>query len=214
MFQHRLVGLRATLARNRSGSRVVHSRLECKFWKQLPSADEVRPAQCPACAGAAREPGRGLGIVGHGLRDRQLRGPAGAETGPSIELVLIRRYLCRRCAAVITVVPREVEPRRHYSRPAIALALARLGLFGESAGAIRRAISPWQVVATSGWPTLRRWVAAVASRALFATATALPGSTAAQVATRVAQVALAHAPPSLRGAPALTLVFAGAVAMA
>lgn len=152
--------------------------------------------------------------MGHGLRDRQLRGPAGADTAPSIEVVSVRRYLCRRCDAVITVVPREVEPRRHYSRPAIALALARLGLFGETAAAIRRAISPWQVVATSGWPTLRRWVAAVASRALFATATALSGSTAAQVATRVAQVALAHAPPSLRGAPALTLVFAGAVAMA
>jgi hypothetical protein len=170
--------------------------------------------RCPACASAAQEPGKALAIVGHGLRDRQLRGPSHADALPTTEVVAVRRYLCRRCRAVLTVVPREVEPRRHYSRPAIALALARLGLLGETASATRRAVSPWSITATSGWPTLRRWISAVARGTLFATAITPPGSTARQVAARVAQVALAHAPPTLRGAPPLTLVFAGAVAMA
>jgi hypothetical protein len=114
----------------------------------------------------------------------------------------------------MTVVPREVEPRRYYSKPAIALALARLGLLGETAATIRRAVSPWAIVSTAGWPTLWRWIRAVARGALFVSARPLPGATATEIARRVAQVALAHAPPTERGAPALTLVFAGAIAMA
>jgi hypothetical protein len=113
----------------------------------------------------------------------------------------------------MTVVPREVEPRRHYSRPAIALALARLGLLGEAASTIRRAVCSWTTW-TPGWPTLRRWIVAVRRGALFASARPVETATAIQVAERVAQIALAHAPPSLRRAPMLMQVFAGAVAMA
>ncbi len=201
------------MAENRSACRVVYSTLESKFWKQvLPSADEVRPGSCPVCAGAAREPGRALGIVGHGLRDRQLRGPTSADAAPSIEVVLLRRYRCQQCRAILTVVPREVETRRLYSRPAIALALARM--VSEASAAVRRAVCPWRIGTTTGWPTLRRWLAAVARGALFPAATASPDTTPAGLAARVAQLALGHAPPSLRAAPMLVQVFAGAVAMA
>lgn len=196
------------MAENRSACRVVHSGLECKFWKQLPSVDAVRPPTCRVCAGAAREPGRTLGIIGHGRRERQVRGPVSAEAAATLEVVLIRRYRCRQCDAILTVVPRDVEPRRHYSRPAIALALARLGLLGETAAAIRRAVCPWRVAATTGWPTLRRWLAAVARGLLFPRAIGSVG-----IAARVGQLALGHAPPSLRDAPLLVQVFAGAVAM-
>jgi hypothetical protein len=198
----------------RSGSRVVRSTLESKFWsKQAPSVDAARPARCVGCGGAAREPGAALGVVGHGVRDRQLRGPATAEGAPAIADLIVRRYLCRRCGVVMTVVPVEVEPRRHYSRPAIALACARLGLLGETAAAVRRAVSPWATATTTGWPTLRRWAVAVRSGALF-TAVRTAATTTVAIATRVAQAALGHAPPSLRGAPTLALVFAGAIAMA
>ena len=200
---------------NRSASRVVHSTLECKFWlQQMPSPDEVRPARCAVCGCAASEPGRALGIVGHGVRERQLRGPTAADATPAIQIVPVRRYVCRRCDAVMTVVPREVEPRRHYARSAIALALARLGLLRETARTIRRAVSPWRVATTPGWPTLRRWIAAARRGVLFASARPLVSSTPIQIAERVAQIALAHAPPSLRRAPTLMQVFAGAVAMA
>lgn len=180
----------------------------------MPTPEEVRPARCPACGGAARELGCALSIVGHGLRDRQLRGPSAPDAAPTIEIVVVRRYVCRRCDAVITVVPREVEPRRHYSRPAIALALARLGLLGETPSAIRRAVSPWMILETDGWRTLSRWIAAVRRGVLFRSAAARDGASDAAVATRVAQIAMAHAPPTDRGAPALALVFRGAIAMA
>jgi hypothetical protein len=186
-----------------------------KFWlQQMPTTDEVRPTRCAACGAAAYEAGRSLGIVGHGVRERQLRGPTTADATPTIHIVPVRRYLCRRCDAVMTVVPREVEPRRHYARSAIALALARLGLLHEAANTIRRATSPWRVVTTAGWRTLRRWIAAVRRGVLFASARPLASWTAIQVAERVAQIALAHASPSLRRAPTLMQVFAGAVAMA
>jgi hypothetical protein len=133
---------------------------------------------------------------------------------PSIEVVLVRRYLCLRCSAVITVVPPEIDPRRHYSRPAVALALALFALCGQSAAMVRRAISPWRVTATPGWSTLRRWIEAVRRRAMFSAAAPPPTASSVEVAARVAQLALSHAPPSLRGAPELALVFQGAAAMA
>src|SRR5688500_5280666 len=116
----------------------------------MPSPEEARPASCVVCRAAAREPGRPLGIVGHGVRNRQQRGPVAAAAAPSVTTILVRRYLCLGCDAVMTVVPREVEPRRHYSRPAIALALARLGLLGETAAAVRRAVCAWPIATTPG----------------------------------------------------------------
>ena len=128
--------------------------------------------------------------------------------------MLLRRYQCRQCDAILTVGPRDVEPRRHYSRPAIALALARLGVLGESAAAIRCAVSPWRVTSTTGWPTLRRWLSAVARGALFPSVTPFRVAWPNALATRVAQLALGFAPPTLRSASVLVQVFAGALAMA
>jgi hypothetical protein len=113
----------------------------------------------------------------------------------------------------MTVVPREVEPRRHYARSAIILALARYGLLGESTTAVRRAVCAWPITGATGWPTLRRWLDC-ARRGLLLRSVARCAGTAAAIAARIAQIALGHAPPSLRGAPMLALVFAGAVAMA
>jgi hypothetical protein len=174
----------------------------------------VRPGSCPVCNGAAREPGRPLGLIGHGLRERQLRGPTEVEAAPVIEVVLVRRYRCVRCRALITVVPREVAPRRHYSRPAIALAFALSALCAQSAATIRTAISPWRVTATSGWTTLRRWGAAIRRGTLFPSVAPASDATSPEIAERVTQVAMSHAPPSMRGAPRIALVFAGAATMA
>ena len=203
------------MSEDRSRSRVVHSQLSIKFWNapDSPKVDEVRPACCPVCEGAAREPGRPLGIIGHGLRGRQVRGPRGADDRPVTIVVSVRRYLCRGCAAVLTVVPAEVVPRRHYSRPAIALALARLGLLDERPAEVRRAVSPWETF-DSGWPTLGRWQEAVAAGTLLPAVRPAAQATSKQIALRVAQVAMAHAPPTLREAAPLVRVYAGAIAMA
>ena len=75
----------------------------------------------------------------------------------------MRRYLCRGCGAVVTVVPRGVAPRLRYRLPAIAWALGRWWQ-GASSAAVRREVSPFRRVgeeAVRGWPSLRRWVRAL-----------------------------------------------------
>ncbi|HEY4180213.1 MAG TPA: DUF6431 domain-containing protein, partial [Kofleriaceae bacterium] len=87
----------------------------------LPTVEAARPSAC-VCGVPSREPGRGLGLHGHGVRERQLRGPAAA--GPPMTATLVcRRYRCTSCGAVLLVVPRGVAPRKHYGYAAIAMAL-------------------------------------------------------------------------------------------
>lgn len=204
--------------RIRSTTRIVYAAIDVKFWNaEEPSADEVRPGCCPACGIASRPTGGALGLHGHGRRERQLRGPPDSESPPVTLVVRSRRYRCRRCAAVITVVPRGIEPRRHYSRPAIAVALARYGLLGESPRCVRRAVSPWSIVgetAAEGWSTLRRWVAGVRAGVLFTSARPSASRSRRAIAARAAQTAIGHAPPTTRHLSVLAQVFAGAVAMA
>ena len=65
-----------------------------------------------------------LGLHGHGLRERQLRGPTAADGSPTTVTIVCRRYQCTHCDAVLTVVPRGVAPFKHYGFAAIAMALA------------------------------------------------------------------------------------------
>jgi hypothetical protein len=86
-------------------TRLVTSVLDIASWlKRPPSAEEVRPAHCPACGAASRVLGQPLGLRSHGLRQRRVRG----SLGPGEPLVTLtihaRRYLCR-CGAVTLVVP-------------------------------------------------------------------------------------------------------------
>lgn len=202
---------------DRSPTRIVHLARGVKSWIAAPpSVEEARPGRCPACGAASRPLGGPLGVYGHGLRDRQQRGPTTPEGVPEEAGVALRRYRCLACRAVITVVPTEVEPRRHYSRPAIALALALWSLSGLPPREVRRRISSWSILgATTAerWVTLRRWAGAASAGRLFkAIGRALDGS-ALEVAARVAQAAQAHAPPTLRHLPIGAQVFHGAVSM-
>jgi hypothetical protein len=183
-----------------------------------PSVDEARPGRCPVCGVASRPVGGPLGLWGHGGRERQQRGPSGPDAAPTVEVVRVRRYRCVPCGALITVAPRDVEPRRHYSRPAIALALAVWSLAAQPAAAVRRRISPWRVTgataAAEGWVALRRWARAGRAGRLFrAIGRPLAGSLR-QVAAQLAGIALGHAAPGLRGLAREAQVFHGAVAMA
>ena len=109
--------------------------------------------------------------------------------------VICRRYQCTHCAAVLTVVPRGVAPRKHYGYAAIALALTLWLSAGEPVREVRRRVCAWQLTreATSSWPTLRRW-----SRAMGA---------------RFAQLAIGRAPPHLEQRERWALAFAGGSAM-
>lgn len=147
---------------------MVHSSIDVKSWvEQTPDVETARPAHCPGCGAAGRPVGEPLGLVGHGLRGRQLRGPLTADQQPAVHTIQARRYRCRRCRATITVLPRGAVRARHFSASAIALACVMYGLSGASLRATRARIAPWRS-AEAGWPALGRWLDAIARRALFA----------------------------------------------
>ena len=190
-----------------STSRIIYNALDVKGWlERPPTAVEARPGQCPGCQGASRPIGGPLGLHGHGLRERQLRGPLAAGGEPTIAVVGCRRYRCTGCGAIVLVVPRGVAPRRQYSQAAISMALTMWGLMAMPAAAVRARVCAWRVrgQASSGWSTLRRWAQAARTTA---------GPTLREVAGRAAQVAVGRAPPRDRGAPLWAQAFAGGATM-
>jgi hypothetical protein len=166
-----LVVLRVRTVRDRSAGSVVQSVLNIKQWQQRkPGVAEVRPGWCPACAAASCPLGGGIRLQGHGVRDRQVAGPAAPDAAPELVTVSARRYRCVLCEAVIIVVPSEMHGRRVYSLSAIALALALWGLVRATAATVRVRVSPASKVgytAARGWATLRRWARDVALGRLF-----------------------------------------------
>ncbi len=153
----------------------------------------MRPASCPACARAGAPLGGPIGLVGHGRRERQLRGLAEPDGRPTQRVVVVRRYRCRHCGAVVTVVPRGVMPRRHFSASAIGLALALFGLLGVATRVVRQRVSESTGLHWS-WPTLRRWVDAAAT--LWPSIRPSPeGATRRQRAARAASTLASFALP-------------------
>lgn len=107
-------------------------------------------------------------LVSHGLRDRQVRGPAEPGTQPETKGLRVRRYRCRRCGGLTTVLPRGLTARRHYSASAIGLALCLHGLRGLSVGETRLHVCAWPLgFETERWTTLPKWLAAIEAGRLF-----------------------------------------------
>lgn len=184
-----------------SKGRIVYSRLELKFWTEnVPAVEAARPSECPGCGAASRCPGRPLTIVGHGIRERQLRGPT-AVGAAAVELVIrVRRFRCRKCGAVMMVVPPQVLRYRLFSTVAIAWALTLFGITRISSTGVRDRISPWRQVgatAARNWQTLGRWIAAAKAGELLPNR-ALGELMPRAVATAVAYGLSALAPPSTR----------------
>ena len=180
----------------RSDIRIIQSGIDVKFWAQAPpSCSAIRPASCPGCGAASREPGKSLRVVGHGLRGREVEGPDEPEAAPASRAVLARRYRCLGCGAVLVVVPRGVARGLRYTLDAIGYALALWGYAHRTAERVRRAVSgatarglsaPWQ------WSSLRRW-AARAER-IFGSGTPTTSGTLRDRARQVATWLTARAP--------------------
>jgi hypothetical protein len=197
----------------KSTSLIVHRALDVKIWLQRPpSVEEARPGRCPRCDAAGRPLGGPLGLHGHGVRDRQVRGPRAITAESTTSVIACRRYLCVGCGAVITVVPRGIEPRRHYGRAAICLALALWALGRQPTTVVRDRVGAWPSREVTSWRTLRRWGAAIASGAWSWCATAA-GLAPRAAAARAAQIAAGHAPTSAPAAPVWDLAFAGGAAL-
>lgn len=190
-----------------STPRIIYNALDVKGWlTRPPSAAEARPGQCPECQGASRPVGGALGLHGHGVRERQLRGPLAADGEPTTAVVVCRRYRCTRCRAILLVVPRGVAPRRQYSQAAISMALALWGLMAMPAATVRERVCAWRVrgPSSTGWSTLRRWAQAARGAAEM---------TLRAIAGRAAQIAVGRAPRSERGAALWAQAFAGGSTM-
>lgn len=173
----------------RSGEGIVYSAIDVKKWtEEVPTAERVRPSCCSSCGAASRPPGRALVLVSHGLRERQVRGPAAPSGRPEIQVVRVRRYRCRRCGGLTTVLPRGLTARRHYSASAIGLALCLHGLRGLSVGETRRRVCTWSLGFETGrWSTLPKWAAAIESGQLFRVVRpSLAGASLRQQAERAA----------------------------
>jgi hypothetical protein len=140
-----------------------------------------------------------LGLVGHGLRSRQVRGAIESGGQAAVHTLQVRRFRCRHCASTVTVVPRGCVPRRQYGAAAIALACVLYGLSGKGLDETRSQVSPWQST-ESGWPSMSRWLRAIAGGAIFPGIRPSPGAwSARRRAERVAQgvLAVAVAPGTL-----------------
>jgi len=153
----------------RSGEGIVYSAIDVKKWAvEVPSAEQVRPSCCSRCGAASRAPGQALVVVSHGVRERQVRGPAEPDGAPQTRIVRVRRYRCLRCGGLTTVLPRGLTARRHYSASAIGLALCLHGLRGLSLGETRQRVCTWPVgFETERWTTLPKWIAAIEAGRLF-----------------------------------------------
>lgn len=200
--------------RRRSGQGIVHSEVDVKKWaERLPSAQAVRPRCCSGCGAASCPYGQLIVLVGHGTRERQVRGPLWPGMKPGVLVVRVRRYRCRRCAAVTTVLPRGLVARRYYSGGAIALGLLLLGVRGEPMRQVRRAVCAWQVSFESPgqWNTVSKWLQAISEKRLYPQVRTWPPTFGLrQKAERVATTLLSYAPSS-RGPMGLEeQVFVGA----
>lgn len=130
-----------------------------------------------------------------------------------VRVVICRRFLCTACGVVVLVVPRPVEPRRQYTRSAVALALALWGHFNEAADGVRKQVAPG-VSFEGGWRSLRRWTRAVAGGALFpgylTVGVTVGGQRLRETAGEIASWLAGFAPPGPPGEPLPHLAFRGA----
>ena len=195
---------------------VVYAGHGVEQWKKHPpSVESARPSRCPRCGCASRVVGEPLKVIGHGLRTRLQYGPQTPNGAPLVWSFELRRYKCKPCSAIIEVVPPSVEPRRLYSRQAIAWALKLFGVDRVSAGGTAVLLQPWRRVgftARSTWVQLRRWCRAIGHGALFDFVQSAPQSwTHRQVAERAAMTVAAYAPIEMRQSDLSAQVWAGAL---
>jgi len=124
-------------------------------------------------------------IHGHGVRARVVQGPgARGKAAPVAELIL-RRYQCQACGAVMHSAPGGVLRRCLYLGGAIAQALGGW-VDGAPAREVRAEVSAQTILgptAAAGWASLGRWVRAASK--LWPRLPASPPGSLREQATRV-----------------------------
>ena len=201
------------MSRRQSGLGIVYARVNVKIWvTDFPSAAAVRPPHCSCCGAASCPHGQPLVLRGHGVRQRQVRGPLEASGKPKVLVIAVRRYCCIRCGGITTVFPRGLARRQYYSASAIGLSLLLLGHERQPVRQIRERVSPWPLSFESPqrWTSLNRWLNAIEAGRLFGQVRpSAPGCPARLRAERAASTLLALA-PAMAEASLDERVFAGA----
>lgn len=200
-----------TVIEERSAVRIVYSDVEVKLWaKSLPSVSAARPEHCPCCGLPGAVVGSPLGLVGHGLRERTLAGPIGANGAAEQLSLRLRRYRCRGCGAVVVVAPRGVLRGMLYGAVAVAMALALWaeGMAGwRVRGRVKSGATDDDYARWHGWRSLSRWV----DRAGRWWRRLRPGAGERRQRARALVTQLAARAPTPTG-PVLVLACAGALA--
>lgn len=195
---------------------LVYAKHGVAQWKKAPpSVDAARPTRCPQCGCPSRPVGKRLNVIGHGLRERSQLGPTAPNAEPAQWTIQLRRYRCKRCKAIIEVIPSSVEPYRRYSRPAIAWALALFGCECLTASAVAARLQPWRRVGATArrlWAQLRRWTRSIRNKALFRSVRRASDQwTHRRVAELAARTLASYAPDELKTTPLADRVWAGAL---
>ena len=155
-------------------SHFVQFDIDVKHWlDDPPDVRTARPPRCVACKTPSITANGRIVLHGQGLRERRLLGPCEAEGPPRVWELLLRRYECQICKAVITVGPRGLLPGRHYSAMVIAVALWLWAVGRLTDPAVRKRTSPNEDQGLSRperWTTLRRWARAVRDGRLWPSA--------------------------------------------
>jgi hypothetical protein len=199
----------------RASPALVRSGWGLEPWlKRMPSVEAVRPTHCPRCEAAGQPIGLPVGMHGHGVRSRQVRGPASPQAPALLREVKVRRYRCRACGSTCTVAPWEVVTRRLYAVTAVVWALALWAVMGLGLGVVRQRVNPWATVGESTarrWRTVRHWLSAVQQgRLLSQVRPWAPGLSARQAAAHVVHVVAGYALPCAAAPPYYVLAFWGA----
>lgn len=170
----------------------VHPKLGVKdSLDNPPDIDGVRPSHCPGCSAVSLPVGESIVLVGHGVRIRGLRWKTGCGNQIQDTSIWVRRFLCRRCAVTITVLPTTVEPRQRYARDLIVFLLAVWALEHVPAAELRDLVCDEPHI---DWPQLRRWAMGIRLPESRRPGRGPPKRHAA----RVAQIYAGCAPPSSR----------------
>jgi hypothetical protein len=107
-------------------------------------------------------------IQGHGIVSRWVRGLVRTDGEAEDFDLMLRRYRCRDCGAVMRVGPRGVVAHRRYSAPTILLALALWCITKQPTEAVRDVVSPdvhrGATSAGQRWTTLLRWARTLTRR--------------------------------------------------
>lgn len=140
---------------------VLHPELDVNTWQANdPDVEAARLGACVVCDGAAHRADGRLRLHGHGRRRRDWWGQAQPDGPPMLGDILVRRYRCTDCGAVLTVLPRGMVAAVRTTLATIAMALWLWAIRGWTAAKTRRATSPLRHVGSSEphrWRSLRRW---------------------------------------------------------